>query len=118
MLPRSVSFLAQPFKKKDVEPVAATPPSPPKEQVLPAIEDVKVRRILHDFFGSTYWPYVREILMREIIGFQMRADKQLQGSLSDPHDTNGKMAAYHGGRIKAGDELKLILERLKQNYSH
>lgn len=92
----------------------------PKPEVPSAplpIDDPKVQRIIDDFFKSTYWPYLKEILMREIIGFQVRADKQLQGALSDPRDTNGRMAAYHGGRIKSGDELKLIIERLKKNYS-
>lgn len=118
MLPAAVEFLAKPFRLK-------APPQPPPEQpkpVEPPVDaatsvDPQARRIIHDFFQSQYWPYVREILNREIIVFQMNTDKQLQGALADPRDVNGKLAAYFGGKIKAGDEIKLILERLKKNYS-
>ena len=88
----------------------------PKTAPLP-VEDARVQRMLRDFFESSYYPYVRDLLMNQITLFQMKADKQLMGSLCDPNDSNGRMSAYHGGRIKAGEELKLILERLMKNFT-
>jgi len=92
------------------------PATEPQTGPLP-IEDPHVSRTLREFFNSQYWPYVRDMIFREIVSYQTTVDRQLQGSLADPADVNGKVAAFHGGRIRGGDEIKLRLERLKGNFS-
>lgn len=111
--------MAQEFFAPKKKAEAANEPSvkKPEPEASRGLEDPHVKRVLNDFFSSSYWPYVRDLMMMQIIEFQTRVDKQLQGSLGDPKDSSGKMAAYHGGRLKAGDEIKLILDRLKKNYS-
>lgn len=120
-LPLAVDFFRRkrrdiPCSDGNVAPKLVDPPNLAPETKLLSIEDPKVRRILHDFFGSTYWPYLRDLLMQQITLYQYSADKQLMGSLSDPKDSGGRMTSFHGGRLKGGEEIKLIIERLKRNY--
>lgn len=99
-------------------PVAPEPEKPetPEPGPLP-IEDPRTQKILNDFFTSIYWSYVRDLIFREIIVYQTRADKKLQGALSDSRDVNGKMAAFYGGMIRGGEEIKLSLELLKKKFT-
>lgn len=100
--------------KQEKTPVPSMPAPDPEPRVN--ITDPQHRRQLDDFFKSAHWPIVRDLLNSEIILFQSAVDKQLQGALSDPKDFVGRMAAFHGGRIRAGEEFRSILTRLKSKY--
>jgi hypothetical protein len=108
--------------KQDVEPLPITETLPEDKAKAPEpsgplpVESPLVQRRLKDFFQTEYWPYVKEIIIRDIIIYQTRVDKDLQGSLSDPRDTGASLVRYHGGRIRGAEEIKLIVERLKKNY--
>ena len=94
---------------------AASTEARPAQGPLP-IESPFIRRRLKDAFTGESWSYIKELLMREIILYQTRVDRALQGSIADPRDTNASLVRYHGGRIRGAEEIKLIIERLKKNF--
>jgi len=76
-------------------------------------EDPYIQTRLRDFFSSDSWPYVKDALMKQIVVYQMRVDRELQADLRDPKDTNGRLSSFNGGRLRAGEEIRQIIERLR-----
>jgi len=119
-----ISFIAkkpkQPEPKKHIEvpeseSEAASQPrlQPTTHGPLP-IEDPYIQKILKDFYKSEYWPYIKEALFAQIIYYQQGKQKQLEGTLADPKDVNGKLASFLGGQVRAGEEFKKIIEGMKR----
>lgn len=81
------------------------------------VESPKIQMLLRRMFESEEWPVLKEYLMMQIISYQTRTSKQLQGALGDAADVNGRRSSFLGGKLQAGDEIRALIETMKSQFT-